>query len=148
MRKMTTGDIDGIVDLLKKWKRLPLYWDGLRQQISVTLLAGEKSWSRQSLQSNESIKVAWLTAKRRLVSRGAKQQSVNSDESTTVVELESALTALQIKYDNLAMRHRQLIYNASMLPGGTRLLLDPLPDNTPVQKLGAGPKPRGRTRST
>lgn len=143
MRKMTNEDVDRIVDILRTWKRAPLSWEHLMDQISVMLLAGGKSWSRQSLHSNESIYVAWQAARRRLSRRRARADTTG-DFPSAIQELEAALFELQTKYDNLAIRHRQLIYNASMLPGGTRLLIDPLPDNTPSQKVGAGPKRAAR----
>jgi hypothetical protein len=59
-----------------------------------------------------------------------------SEERSAVEAREAELADLQAKFDRLALRHKQLIYNASMLPGGTRLLLDPLPDNTPSQTEG------------
>ena len=140
MRKMTTKDVACITDLLRKWKRPPLRWERLQEEISAKLLDGDTSWSRQSLQANESIKTAWQTAKQRLSANEIRTRNANENETSAITQLEVALSELQTKYDNLALRHRQLIYNASMLPGGTRLLLDPLPDNTPAQKGGAGLK--------
>ncbi len=141
MRKMTQKDIAGIVDLLRKWKRPPLRWERLQEQISTKLLDGETSWSRQSLQASESINTAWQAAKQRLSANGTRtHDAANENETSATEQLQAALSELQTKYDNLALRHRQLIYNASMLPGGTRLLLDPLPDNTPAQKGGTGLK--------
>ena len=140
MRKMTKEDAEGVVDLLRKWKQFPLRWQRLQEQISLTMLRGEKSWSRQSLQASESVNIAWLAAKRRQAGRAGLPHTVDEDDPTAVERLEAALSELQTKYDNLAIRHRQLIYNAALLPGGTRLLLDPLPDNTPLQRVGAGQK--------
>lgn len=137
MRKMTREDVEGVVELLRKWQRPTLRWQGLQKQISLTLLHSERSWSRQSLQASESINIAWLAAKRRLANRGKRAHAADEDEPAAIERLEAALSELQTKYDNLSIRHRQLIYNAALLPGGTRLLLDPLPDNTPVQ---SGPK--------
>lgn len=138
MRKMESNDVDDIVELLRKWKHRPLRWDRLREQVSGTLLNGDKPWSRQSLQANERIKIAWLAAKRRLAGRERPAYDADGTDPSAVERLEIALAELQTRYENLAVRHRQLIYNAAMLPGGTRLLLDPLPDNTPTQKTGMG----------
>src|SRR5262245_58840631 len=114
MRKMTTEDVEVVVDFIRKWKRAPLRWETLQKEISLKLLSGDRSWSRQSLQANESINVAWLAAKRRLSAKGKQPQSTDTDEPLIVEQLEAALSELQSKYDNLAMRHRQLVYNASM----------------------------------
>lgn len=138
MRKMESKDVEGIVELLRRWKYRPLRWDRLQDQISGTLLNGDKPWSRQSLQANERIKVAWSAAKRRLAGREGRAYDTGNTDASAIESLEIALAELQTRYENLAIRHRQLMYNAAMLPGGTRLLLDPLPDNTPTQKTGLG----------
>ncbi len=137
MRKMTEGDIKAIVSLLENWRRSPLHWKLLQHQVSKNLLGGEASWSRQSLQASNAINTAWLSARVRLAS--ARKLPIGTEEDSTKYErLMTQYMALEVKYNNLAMRHRQLIYNATMLPGGARLLLDPLPDNTPAQKIGIG----------
>jgi hypothetical protein len=138
MRKMESKDVEGIVELLRRWKHRPLRWDRLQDQISGTLLNGGKPWSRQSLQANERINVAWSAAKRRLADRESRPYESGGSDPSAIERLETALAELQTRYENLAIRHRQLLYNAAMLPGGTRLLLDPLPDNTPTQKTRMG----------
>lgn len=147
MRKMTEDDVAQVVRLLKQWKRGPLFWDALRRRISEVIMGGGEAWSRQSLQKNDDINKEWLATRKRLASRRAQPGSAAADdvagneagqEPSEVERLQQALDKLQAKYDDLAIRHRQLVHNASMLPGGTRLLLDPLPDNTPVQKAGTG----------
>jgi hypothetical protein len=135
---MEIKDVEGIVELLRRWKHRPLRWDRLQEKISVILLNGDKPWSRQSLQANERIKVAWSAAKRRLAGREGRAYDTENTDASAIERLEIALAELQTRYENLAIRHRQLMYNAAMLPGGTRLLLDPLPDNTPMQKTGTG----------
>jgi hypothetical protein len=148
MRKMSAREVKAVSNMLMKWRRAPLTWNKLKHQISITLLSGGESWSRQSLTSHDSIQRAWLNAKKRLkgTSGGTEDfDDLDSDEPSAVENLEAALADLQVKFDKLALRHRQLIYNASMLPGGTRLLLDPLPDNTPTQTEGTQSKTTRRS---
>lgn len=146
MRKMTKTEIDDIVVLIRRWQLAPLSWKHLRQEVSRVVLSNQTCWSRQALQANESINSAWLTARKRIALKGRRREGGgDSGRRETSQELESALEELQRKYDKLALRHRQLIYNASMLPGGTRLLLDPLPDNTTPQTEGTSPR-RSRHR--
>jgi len=136
MRKIGERDEKAIVAMLRKWKRSPLRWELVRERISAELLDGEKSWSRKSLQANESINAAWGIANGRLTGSGRCARVHESDEPSEIERLQAELVELNIKYDKLLIRHRQVIHNAALLPGGTRLLLDPLPDNTPVQKEG------------
>lgn len=141
MRKMTEADVKHIVQLLKKWKRRPLFWSDVQQQISIDLLAGEKAWSRQSLVGNDDINKAWTKAHARFVAPDSADGSRDHDpEESEVERLQAAFDELKSKYDKLLVKHRQLAYNASMLPGGTKLLLDPLPDNTPSQRRSSGSK--------
>lgn len=134
---MTDRDVRAIVDILNSWKRPPLRWTEVQSLISTTVLDGQESWSRQSLQDNEEINIAWLNARARL-SGGHRRAAPAEVEPSSYEKLVADYAALEAKYQNLALRHRQLLYNASMLPGGTRLLLDPLPDNTPAQRNDAG----------
>lgn len=152
MRKMNKDDVAHVVQILRRWKRGPMFWDHLRQRISVEIMDGEEAWSRQALQANELINQEWLATRKRLTDRRVRSTPFGPDgviydeagnDSLEVQRLRKQLEKLQTQYDNLLLRHRQLVHNASMLPGGTRLFLDPLPDNTPVQKVGAGSK---RTR--
>lgn len=141
MRKMTEGDVKHIVGLLKKWKRRPLFWSHLQNQISIDLFAGESPWSRQSLQRNAAVNSAWESAQIRLGGDGSNEDSEHGNaDSAEIKRLQAALDDLKRRYENLLIKHRQLVYNASMLKGGTHLLLDPLPDNTPAQKRSSGPK--------
>lgn len=144
MKKMREAETKAIVRLLETWNRPTLTWNLLKLQISESILNGEPSWSRQSLQADDLIKAAWDDAKVRCAERdeAAVAGSVGPEK---LRDLQSRLAALQSRYDALLLRHRQLAYNASLLPGGTRLLLDPLPDNTPTQVEGAGGRSRRGT---
>lgn len=133
MRKITRSDADAVVQILRKWKGRALTWEALRSAISASLQSGEQVWSRQSLQANEAIQIAWKTKKEALRNRTRKERGREENESSMVEVLQLQLAELQTKYDNLALRHRRLLHNASMLPGGVHLLVDPLPDNTRAQ---------------
>lgn len=133
MRKMTPSDVSCIVRLVRNWKGRSITWEGLRAKIGESLVLEGPVWSRQALQANEDIRVAWRIRRESVKSGHLRSNASGVDVSDL---LESALAAnreLQIKYDNLALRHRQLIYNAVLLPGGAHLLVDPLPDNTNEQ---------------
>jgi len=136
MRKMSADDTTAVVRILRAWRQRRLTWERLRTQVSVEILDGAETWSRQSLQAHESIRIAWAAAKRRLTNKDRSTPTGSEDASLAALEkLQGEYQELQTKYDRLALRHRQLAYNASMLPGGTRLLIDPLPDNTPDQTI-------------
>lgn len=146
MRKMNKNDVALVVQLLKRWQRSRVSWQLLRSQISMTMLNGDVAWSRQSLQANKTIYAEWLATRKRLSAQpyrsgssglGGVQGADATADTSEVEALRARLDQLQAKYDNLAIQHRQLVYNVSMIQGGARLLLDPLPDNTPVQKAGA-----------
>lgn len=143
MRKIRESERQAIVKLLEAWNRPPLTWNRVKLQISKSVLDGETSWSRQSLQGDESIKAAWDAAKDRCDGTGQVADG-GSEGATKLRDLEGKLAALQLKYDALLLRHRKLAYNASLLPGGTRLLLDPLPDNTAAQVEGTGGHSKAR----
>lgn len=133
MRKMTSSDVSHIVKLIRNWKGKELTWEAIRSSIGSSLGIGDQVWSRQALQANEAIKFAWLAKKesRRVGGVGKFRPDRDMDDL-----LESTLAAnreLQMKYDNLAYRHRQLLYNVSLLAGGAHLLVDPLPNNTADQ---------------
>ena len=133
MRKIAHSDAAAIVQLLRRWKGRALTWEALRREIATSLQPGEIVWSRQSLQANEAIRIAWITKKEALRSSKRDERGRAQNESEIVEVLQLQLAELQTKYDNLALRHRRLLHNASMLPGGVHLLVDPLPDNTPAQ---------------
>jgi len=136
MRKISEADGKFIVQLIHKWpKTTRLTWEGLRREI---MKVGDDTlnttWTRQALSDNESIKTAYLAAKERLKS---KEHSTSLNKDTQQIDiirnLEFELSELRQRFDKLTLRHTQLIYNASLLEGGSRLLDDPLPDNTRSQ---------------
>lgn len=135
MKKISTEDEKAIVLLLRKWPvRERLTWDALREAIATTSTSREKAWSRQSLSANDDIRTAFLVAKRRLAEvPSASAGGSESELSQKIIGLESELGELKLKYDRLLVRHSQLVYNASLLDGGSHLL-DPLPDNTNSQR--------------
>lgn len=134
---MSENDVRFVVAALRSWKSRHLSWNELRQHICTEWLNGDPAWSRQSLQANEAIRIAWINAKKRLEAGTQNVERASScDNESLVGKLQIELHELQTRYDNLALRHRQVIFNASLLPGGTRLLIDPLPDNSGFQEAG------------
>lgn len=143
MRKLTSGDKAAIVKILRAWKGRRLTWKALEREISNSLWNGEASWTSEALRGHDAILAAWRAGKARLRRRGPRSPVSEDSLQAGVERLETELQELQIKYDNLALRHRQLLYNAALLPGGMKLLSDPLPDNTRSQS-GGGTKANQR----
>ena len=133
MKKMTAAQVKLVVMMLRTWRRRPITWNLVRERISTEIFKGATPWTRQSLQANDRIKKAWDEAKARLSAEAATTISEGVAGPSQFEELQAELDDLQDRYDALLIRHRQLAYNASFLPGGANLLIDPLPDNTPVQ---------------
>lgn len=144
MRKMTSVDVQFVVQLLKAWPLGKLTWVAVRDAVSAGLLNGERAWSRQSLEANPKIQEAWSKAKVRLAS-GTSPLSTENPVESDVAKLQAELNELRAKYEALMIRHKTLAYNATFLPGGASLLMDPLPDNTPAKKSKLS-KSRSRQR--
>lgn len=133
MKKMSEAEVRFVVMLLRTWHHGPLRWESVRSRISSEFFDGGPAWTRQSLQANARISAAWDAAKLRLSGRATDSTLEGDGGSAKIKELQVELDDLRERYDALFIRHRTLAYNASFLPGGTNLLLDPLPDNTPVE---------------
>jgi hypothetical protein len=136
MKKISEESKNDIVAVLRQWPRHDrLTWESLREAIAKAVGASlEEVWSRQSLSDNKDIYDAFLVAKRRLKEEPVAPAVMNEAEAAqTISDLESKLSELQLKYDRLLLRHTQLVYNVSLLEGGSNLL-DPLPDNTKSQQ--------------
>jgi hypothetical protein len=136
MKKIDPNDELTIVKLLRKWPQSKrLTWNALRSAIiEHTQGDTDATWSRQSLSANESIRTAFGVAKGRAASPEVTlTQSNSNSQSTDINEVKSELAELRKRYDNLLLRHNQLVHNVSLLEGGTHLLDDPLPDNTRSQ---------------
>lgn len=136
MKKISEEDKNDIAAVLRRWpKHDRLTWESLREAIAK--IAGtplEKVWSRQSLSDNKEIYDAFLVAKRRLKENPTVPALMNeADAAKSISDLKSELSELQLKYDRLLLRHTQLVYNVSLVEGGSHLL-DPLPDNTKSQQ--------------
>lgn len=139
MRKISGSEEKEIVHALRTWPSAKkLTWESLR----ISLWQEQKEdtlpiWSRQSLSANDSIRISFSEAKKRVV-RGRKTIHIRSEDPThyeeKITELECALVELNIKYEKLLARHLQLCYAASLIEGGATLLQEPLPDNTRSQK--------------
>jgi len=135
MKKISAASEKSIIRILRQWPRQKsLTWESLRNALAAEGIPLEDVWSRQALSCNESIYVAYLIAKRLPASKPGVPVATDDTEATRkVIELEAELQELQLKYDRLLARQTELIYNASLLEGGSHLL-DPLPDNTKSQK--------------
>lgn len=138
MPKISTADEIDIIKCLRRWpSNRKLTWEFLRSALAEERnISASKIWSRQSLSSSESIHIAFSTAKKRICietkSSGGRNKS-QAEYEAKISQLGSEIAELQEKYDALVLRHSRLIYNASLLEGGSRLLDDPLPDNTRSQ---------------
>lgn len=136
MKKISEESKNDIVAVLRRWsKHDQLTWESLREAIAKAVGASlEEVWSRQSLSDDKDIYDAFLVAKRRLKEEPSAPAVINeADAAQEISDLESKLSELQLKYDRLLLRHTQLVYNVSLLEGGSNLL-DPLPDNTKSQQ--------------
>ena len=141
MRHISAADQKIIVAIIRQGGRLT--WDAIKAAAATKCPPREKPWSRQSLSANGAIKAAY-DASRNPPVRPMPQRELNDQQAE--------LQELRNRYEQLVRRHRQLLFNASLLPGGVQLLADPLPDNTSVQGMGqaaeraanrkSAPKPR------
>lgn len=136
-KKISIKDENEILQILRKWPGSKLLsWENLREHLEKTLKRGDSTWSRQSLSRNENIHVSFNEAKRRLKENRnihkANPKSINEYQQI-IQSLKSELTELNTKYENLLLRHTQLIYNVSLIEKGNHFLNDLLPDNTKNQ---------------
>lgn len=129
--KISDKNAEIAVKILKTWSaKDPLTWEAFRLRLGPKLPRSiKRAWSRQALSSHEKISTAFTEAKIR-IAESSKPTTARRSQSYYVkrvqnleLQLEDALKKLK----NLKLRHTQLAYNASLLPGGTRLLLDSLP---------------------
>lgn len=137
-RKISRSDQHYAVELLAKWPaKKAINWEGYRVALAARLkIKPQDIWSRQALSRNEVIASAFKVCKQRAVEarNGYKQVIQSADSYVQRVQLlEAQLAALKRKHELLLLRHTRLAYNASLLPGGTALLQDPLPNNTRSQ---------------
>lgn len=137
-RKISRSDQHYAVELLNKWPaKKSLNWEDYRVALAAKLkIKPQDIWSRQALSRNEAISSAFKVCKQRAVEarNGHKQVLQSADNYVQRIQLlEVQLAALNKKHKLLLLRHTRLAYNASLLPGGTALLQDPLPNNTRSQ---------------
>jgi hypothetical protein len=134
MQKIGNDAEKEIVRMLRKWpKGRRLTWEALRDTIAQLRDGANLVWTRQALSANENIHSAYKSAKS-ASTQPAHQRGDDARQTERIRELESELTDIKRRFDLLKLRHAQLIYNASLLEGGTHLLEDPLPDNTKAQQ--------------
>ena len=137
-RKISRSDQHYAVELLNKWPaKKSLNWEDYRVALAAKLKVKPLDiWSRQALSRNEAIASAFTVCKRRAAeARSGYKHVVQSADAyiQRIQLLEVQLAALKKKHALLLLRHTRLAYNASLLPGGTALLQDPLPNNTRSQ---------------
>lgn len=134
MRKISKRAERAIVEILTGWPaKKRLTWEALRVQIGKKLKSTDV-WTRQSLSANGAIRSAFDAAKSPDAALSGAPKHSRSWYAKRVAELERTVDDLAAKLDTLRLRHMQLTYNASLLPGGTRLLADPLPNNTRMRR--------------
>lgn len=131
MRRITVDDEQLIIRTIAECSARTCSWENVREQLAKAVGGIEKVWSRQALKAHPKIYSAYLAkvqSRRGPVAADPPQpgEVPPADNGLETAE-ETELQALQRKYDELALRHRQLAYNASLLPGGLNLLIDPLP---------------------
>jgi len=137
-RKISRSDQHYAVELLNKWPaKKALNWEDYRVALAAKLkIKPQDIWSRQALSRNEAISSAFKVCKQRaVVARSGYKHVIRSADAyiQRIQLLEVQLAALKKKHALLLLRHTRLAYNASLLPGGTALLQDTLPNNTRSQ---------------
>lgn len=125
-----------VVAILRSWPRQQrVTWEELRKKIAQVSRGKTPEWSRQALSKNEAIYLAYAEAgnqQKEAITQPAQGRTLRwYAERLNIVTKE--LQQAKQQYELLQVRHTQLIYNASLLPGGTQLLSAPLPNNTKAQ---------------
>lgn len=136
MPKINRRAEDLAVQILKRWPaKQKVTWESFRDKLGSHRRDKTKVWSRQALGKNEAISSAFRDAKlgHRPSTAAPEPGKTRKWYAERVETLEGTVEDLKKKLDALQTRHTQLIYNASFLPGGASLLVDPLPDNTRSQ---------------
>jgi len=131
MRRISSDDELLIIRVIDECPARNCSWEAIREELAKSLGGLEKVWSRQALKAHPAIysKYEAKILSRRVGKNGTASAptSAATAESSEPPAEETPLQELQRKYDALALQHRQLMYNASLLPGGLRLMVDPLP---------------------
>jgi hypothetical protein len=124
-----------VVAILRSWPRQQrVTWEELRKKIAQVSRGKTPEWSRQALSKNEAIYLAYAEAssQQKAIAQPAQGRTLRwYAERLAIVTKE--LQQTKQRHELLQVRHTQLIYNASLLPGGTQLLSAPLPNNTRAQ---------------
>ena len=131
MRRITYEDELLIIRVIDACPPRTCSWETIREELAKSVGGLGNVWSRQALKTHPNIYIQYLA---KVQSRRAPVSVVQSEtgaanpiDSAHQVCEETRLQELQRKYDALALRYRQVIFNASLLPGGLRLLIEPLP---------------------
>lgn len=131
MPKISVEAAQRIVDTLNAWPpNRPLGWEPLRARLRQ-LRRGKPVWSRQALAGNEAIAAAFALQK---AARRAKVHVSRPNDHRTkswyagqLAKARDNLERLSAKIQALELRHAELVYGVSLLPGGSALLVGPLP---------------------
>jgi hypothetical protein len=135
--KISQREAREIVNILVNWPTTcRLTWEILRSKISQRRKrSAAPIWSRQSLSAHEDISLAFSSAKAKIATGNVANSPTGSLAwySLRVKDLEHELDTMRRKMEVVQLRHTQLLYNATLLPGGAKLLIDPLPNNSRTQ---------------
>lgn len=146
MRRITADDERLIIQVIDQCSARSCSWETIRETLAKSLGGPEKVWTRQAMKAHPQIYSKYLGKVQSR--RGAAL--ANPDEQGGAEEVNSGpqpsedteLQKLQRKYDALVLRYRRLIFNASLLPGGLKLLIGPLPRG---QQEGSRARAAGKT---
>lgn len=143
MRRINEEDERAVIDVIQKCPARSCTWETIRHKLAESHGGLEQVWTRQALKAHQGIYSAYLAQvqSRRTPGTSAKSATANNSADNEAAGIQAQLQDLQRKYDALAMQHRKVIYNASLLPGGLKLLIDPLPQG---QQERSSSKPAGR----
>lgn len=132
MRKIQKIDAQRIVQVIKNWPaKRRLTWEALRTRLAQTPpYQGQEIWKRQSLCANVAVAAAWAEAKIPVALPTTAQNNTRAQLFKRVAELEEENKKLANLLETLRRQHTKLCYNASLLPGGSRVLTGDLPNNT------------------
>lgn len=143
MRRISEDDLEAIISVIQACPARSCTWETIRHKLAEIYGGLENVWTRQGLKEHQGIYDAYLAKvkSRKSPAPSANPSTASHSADDTPANLQVEFDELKRKYDALAMQHRQVIFNASMLPGGLKLLIDPLPRG---QQEGASSKTAGR----
>ena len=138
MKKLTEANIDDAVRVIENWPiNKPFTWEAIRAEIARRhFVALEDIWTRQTLSFHGDISEAYTKTKDRLREAIPLQEptpATTAKAIETIASVNKELAELRWVHNNLLLRHNELCYQVSLLPGGLQLLDIPIPNNTKTQ---------------